>query len=122
MALRIQWGACSAAGARLGDGGVGGWSSWCAACHIYCPAHPRLCFLPTSLWGLSPGRSITHGALQALGYCHEAGVVHGALGSGSVMLSSFDDRSAARLVVKLDNVGLQRGGSVHVAAYRWLCV
>ena len=32
------------------------------------------------------------------------GVVHGALGSGSVMLSTFDDRSAARLVVKLDNV------------------
>lgn len=30
--------------------------------------------------------------------------MHGALGSGSVMLSTFDDRSAARLVVKLDNV------------------
>lgn len=49
-------------------------------------------------------RSITRGALAALGYCHAAGVVHGALGSGSVMLSSFDDRTAKRLVVKLDNV------------------
>ncbi len=35
------------------------------------------------------------------------GVVHGALGSGSVMLSTFDDRSAARLVVKLDNVSFE---------------
>ncbi|KAL4858560.1 hypothetical protein ACK3TF_001515 [Chlorella vulgaris] len=50
-------------------------------------------------------RSITRGALAALGYCHAAGVVHGALGSGSVMLSSFDDRTAKRLVVKLDNFG-----------------
>ena len=36
--------------------------------------------------------------------CWVQGVVHGALGSGSLMLSTFDDRSAARLVVKLDNV------------------
>jgi serine/threonine protein kinase len=53
-------------------------------------------------------RSIARGSLQALAYCHEQGVVHGALGSGSVMLSTFDDRSAARLVVKLDNFGFAR--------------
>ncbi len=53
-------------------------------------------------------RVITRGALQALAYCHEAGVVHGALGSGSIMLSTFDDRSYQRLVVKLDNVRERR--------------
>lgn len=57
-------------------------------------------------------RAIARGALQALAYCHEAGVVHGALGSGSVMLSTFDDRSAARLIVKLDNFGFARKVSV----------
>ncbi|KAL4443512.1 hypothetical protein ABPG75_011249 [Micractinium tetrahymenae] len=57
-------------------------------------------------------RAITRGALQALTYCHEAGVVHGALGSGSVMLSTFDDRSYQRLVVKLDNFGFARRISV----------
>ena len=61
-------------------------------------------------------RSITRGALQALAYCHDLGVVHGSLGSGSVMLSSFDDKTARRLVVKLDNVrqapaGRRRGAS-----------
>ena len=55
-------------------------------------------------------RAITRGALQALGYCHDLGVVHGSLGSGSLMLSSFDDRTAARLVVKLDNVRGLGGG------------
>jgi serine/threonine protein kinase len=51
-------------------------------------------------------RAIARGALRALAYCHEAGVIHGALGSGSLMLSTFDDRAADRLIVKLDNVRL----------------
>jgi hypothetical protein len=60
---------------------------------------------PTTLrWNCRSHRAITRGALQALAYVHAAGVVHGALGSGSLMLSTFDDRAAARLVVKLDNV------------------
>jgi hypothetical protein len=45
-------------------------------------------------------------------------VVHGALGSGSVMLSSFDDRTAKRLVVKLDNV---RGVCCVVLWFSVLC-
>lgn len=68
-----------------------------------------------------PCRAITRGALQALAYCHDAGVVHGALGSGSVMLSTFDDRSHQRLVVKLDNVrgqGSERGLQSAAARYR----
>jgi serine/threonine protein kinase len=56
-------------------------------------------------------RSITRGALQALAYCHDLGVVHGSLGSGSVMLSSFDDKTARRLVVKLDNVRIGASGA-----------
>eukprot|EP00887_Chlorella_sp_A99_P006053 scaffold22.g6053.t1 len=53
-------------------------------------------------------RAIARGALEALAFCHERGVVHGALGSGSLMLSTFDDRAHTRLVVKLDNFGFSR--------------
>jgi hypothetical protein len=49
-------------------------------------------------------RAIAAGALRALAYCHERGVVHGAVGAGSLLLSTFDDASSMRLVVKLDNV------------------
>lgn len=66
-----------------------------------------------------PCRAITRGALQALAYCHDAGVVHGALGSGSVMLSTFDDRSHQRLVVKLDNV--RRGAVCTLGCSLLLC-
>lgn len=48
------------------------------------------------------------GALQALAYCHERGVAHGSLGSGSILLSAFDDRRAGDLIVKLDNFGFAR--------------
>lgn len=50
-------------------------------------------------------RAIARGCLSALAFCHERGVTHGSLGSGSVLLSTFDDRSAARLTAKLDNFG-----------------
>ena len=53
-------------------------------------------------------RAITHGSLEALAYCHDRRVVHGALGSGSLMLSTFDDASWQRLAVKLDNFGFAR--------------
>ncbi|KAL6782004.1 hypothetical protein ACKKBF_B10265 [Auxenochlorella protothecoides x Auxenochlorella symbiontica] len=53
-------------------------------------------------------RAIARGLLRALCYCHVRGVVHGSLGSGSVLLSSFDDTHAERLVVKLDNLGFAR--------------
>eukprot|EP00891_Asterochloris_glomerata_P005155 jgi/Astpho2/5155/Aster-x0666 len=53
-------------------------------------------------------RSIMRGALQALAYCHERGVAHGSLGSGSILLSAFDDRRAGDLIVKLDNFGFAR--------------
>lgn len=60
-------------------------------CYHPCYAYDRVpCFCTL------PERVVFSARLQ--------GVVHGALGSGSVMLSTFDDRSAARLVVKLDNV------------------
>ena len=45
------------------------------------------------------------------GLLPQPGVVHGSLGSGSVMLSSFDDKTARRLVVKLDNVRGAPAGS-----------
>ena len=43
--------------------------------------------------------------MEAVLYCHEKGIVHGSLGTGSVMLSSFDDYEADGLIVKLDNFG-----------------
>lgn len=83
--------------------------------------HPLLFSLPTSpplnpptlslnLQSLLPAcrRSICRGALAALAYCHSRGVVHGSLGSGSVLLSTFSDAEAERLVVKLDNFGFAR--------------
>jgi serine/threonine protein kinase len=53
-------------------------------------------------------KSITKGSLYALAYCHNKGVIHGAVGSGSVLLSSFDDKAAGRLLVKLDNFGFAK--------------
>jgi len=53
-------------------------------------------------------RAITRGTLGALAFCHERNVVHGSVGSGSFLLSSFDDQDANRLVVKLDNFGFAR--------------
>jgi hypothetical protein len=49
-------------------------------------------------------RAVARGALRALTFCHDRGVVHGSLGSGSLLLSTFDDVAAGRLLVKLDNV------------------
>eukprot|EP00210_Caulerpa_lentillifera_P002425 g2324.t1 len=50
-------------------------------------------------------RKICKGLFEAVQFCHERGVVHGSLGSGSILLSTFDDHAADELVVKLDNFG-----------------
>ena len=46
--------------------------------------------------------------MAALAFCHERGVAHGSLGAASFLLSTFDDRRAAELIVKLDNFGFAR--------------
>ncbi len=48
------------------------------------------------------------GTLQALAFCHSRSVAHGSMGSGSVLLSTYDDRRANDLIVKLDNFGFGR--------------
>lgn len=48
------------------------------------------------------------GTLQALAFCHCQSVAHGSMGSGSVLLSTYDDRRANDLIVKLDNFGFGR--------------
>lgn len=53
-------------------------------------------------------RAICRGLLQALAFCHGRGVAHGSLGPGSVLLSTFEDRRARELVLKLDNFGFAR--------------
>ena len=53
-------------------------------------------------------RAIARGSLDALAFCHERGVIHGSLGSGSVLLSTFDDRAAPRQIVKLSDFGFAR--------------
>ena len=50
-------------------------------------------------------RSILRGVMEAVIYCHTKGVVHGSLGSGSVLLSTFDDYAADSLKIQLDNFG-----------------
>ena len=53
-------------------------------------------------------RAIAAGALQAVAFCHGNAVAHGSLGSGSLLLSHFDDRRPEQLLVKLDNFGYAR--------------
>ncbi|GAB4823864.1 hypothetical protein N2152v2_010910 [Parachlorella kessleri] len=53
-------------------------------------------------------RCICRASLAALAYCHDRGVVHGSLGSGSILLSTFEDAEADQLIVKLDNFGFAR--------------
>ena len=76
-------------------------------------------------------RSIMRGTLQALAFCHCRSVAHGSMGSGSVLLSTFDDRRANDLIVKLDNFGFGRAhyacsldlkGGVFGLPACWKCV
>lgn len=53
-------------------------------------------------------KAIARGALNSVAYCHERAVVHGSLGSGSFLMSTFDDQASARLVIKLDNFGFAK--------------
>lgn len=48
------------------------------------------------------------GTLSALGFCHNRSVAHGSMGSGSILVSTYDDRRANDLIVKLDNFGFGR--------------
>ena len=50
-------------------------------------------------------RRIASGATTALATVHAAGVAHGSLGGGCVLLSTFDDAASAKLTVCLDNFG-----------------
>jgi serine/threonine protein kinase len=51
---------------------------------------------------------IAQGLLQALSYCHSRGVAHCGLGPGCVVVNTWKDKEADRLLVKLDNFGLAR--------------
>lgn len=53
-------------------------------------------------------KAITAGALNAVGYVHDRGVIHGAIGSGSLLISTFNDSDWLRVVVKIDNFGFAR--------------
>ncbi len=53
-------------------------------------------------------RSLSRGLVAAVAHCHGSGVVHGSLSSGTVFVSSVEDRDARDLYVKLDNFGFGR--------------
>ena len=58
-------------------------------------------------------RAVLAGAASALARVHAAGVAHGSLGGGCVLLSSYTDAEWRRVTVTLDNFGfaqLRRGG------------
>ena len=50
-------------------------------------------------------RAVAAGTLRALASVHAAGVAHGSLGGGGVLLSTYDDARAGTLRVCLDNFG-----------------
>lgn len=53
-------------------------------------------------------KAFISGSLAALRFCHERGVVHGSIGSGCLMLSTYADREGPSLVVKLEGLGFGR--------------
>eukprot|EP00775_Hariotina_reticulata_P006747 gene6747-6967_t len=53
-------------------------------------------------------QGIAEQLLQALSFCHQRGVAHCGLGTGSVVLNTWQDKDVDRLMVKLDNFGLSR--------------
>ena len=58
-------------------------------------------------------RAVLAGAAAALARVHAAGVAHGSLGGGCVLLSSYTDAEWRRVTVTLDNFGfaqMRRGG------------
>lgn len=48
------------------------------------------------------------GAVAAVAYCHQRDVVHGSLGAGSLLLSTYEDLRWQEVIVKLDNFGFAR--------------
>ena len=69
---------------------------------MHCKVHPAL----SDAWRAR--RAIVRGSLQAMAYCHERGIAHGALGPSSLLLNTYEDSRAAQLVVRLDNFGFAR--------------
>lgn len=53
-------------------------------------------------------RAIAQGLLAALSFCHQYGVAHCGLGSGTVVINTWNDKEVDRLLLKLDNFGLAR--------------
>lgn len=53
-------------------------------------------------------RLISKGIVGALSFCHNRDVAHGSLGSGSVLLSTYDARDTQEFLVKFDNFGFAR--------------
>lgn len=53
-------------------------------------------------------RLIAKGIIGALNFCHSNDIAHGSLGSGSVLLSTYDAREAQEFLVKFDNFGFAR--------------
>ena len=56
-------------------------------------------------------RSIASGMMEAVAFCHDRFVAHGSLGSGTFLLSTFNDQDSARLLVKLDSFGFAKLGA-----------
>lgn len=57
-------------------------------------------------------KSVIKGMLEAVAFCHDKSVAHGSLGSGTFLLSTFNDQDHARLLVKLDSFGFAKMGNV----------
>eukprot|EP00850_Spirogloea_muscicola_P017335 SM000148S01012 [mRNA] locus=s148:87037:91633:+ [translate_table: standard] len=51
-------------------------------------------------------KAVMVGALEALAFCHVRGVVHGAVSTGCLLLSSFNEEDYGRVRVKMANFGL----------------
>jgi serine/threonine protein kinase len=48
------------------------------------------------------------GLLSAISFCHQRGVAHCGVGAGCVMVNTWRDKDAGKLLVRLDNFGLAR--------------
>eukprot|EP01023_Acetabularia_acetabulum_P017551 TRINITY_DN18795_c0_g1_i1.p1 TRINITY_DN18795_c0_g1~~TRINITY_DN18795_c0_g1_i1.p1 ORF type:complete len:189 (+),score=17.48 TRINITY_DN18795_c0_g1_i1:32-598(+) len=51
---------------------------------------------------------ISYLCIRGLQFCHSRGVVHGSISSGCLLMSTFTDIDADRLVLKLDNFGFSK--------------
>ncbi|KAI8105897.1 hypothetical protein M9434_000476 [Picochlorum sp. BPE23] len=56
-------------------------------------------------------KAVIQGMLEAVAFCHDKSVAHGSLGSGTFLLSTFNDQDHKRLLVKLDSFGFAKMGN-----------